>query len=147
MLTIFLPAWTGWAVGAWVAITWLWAWALCRAAARGDEMIRSLRQDLAGAEPALTPQRAEAPATSAATGFWEGEVHGFFENDFNEFVEHNFDEFADDGFDATLERFVTKSDCRFRVPLGGGENDDGARRDRRPAVPTPGTDGSHASRG
>lgn len=120
MLTILLPAWTWWTVGAWVAITWLWAWALCRAADRGDEMIRSLPQDMAGAGPPLTPQRAEAATASAAIGFGESEVHGFFEddfndffeNDFNDFVENDFKDFVEDDFDDAIERLVTTGPTR-----------------------------------
>ena len=105
MLTILLPVWTWWTVSVWVAITWLWVWALCRAAARGDEMARCLRQDVAGAEPPLTPQRAETATASAAIGFGESEVDGFFKDDFNHFFANDLNEFVGDNLD-DIERFV-----------------------------------------
>ncbi len=87
MLTILLPTWTGWTVGVLVAIAWLWAWALCRAAARGDEMICALHEDMArsagdaGAELLLTPQRSEAAMASATIGFGEGKESGLLAGD------------------------------------------------------------------
>jgi len=92
MLTIFLPAWTGWTLAVLVVVAWLWVWALCRAAALGDEMINSLRRDLAGqdtacgardaeAEPRLTPQRAEAAMATATIGSGQGEGHGILDDE------------------------------------------------------------------
>jgi hypothetical protein len=92
MLTIFLPAWSGWTLAVLVVVAWLWVWALCRAAALGDAMIDSLRQDLVGqdvacgardveAEPRLRPQRAEAAMASATIGSGEDEVHGILDDE------------------------------------------------------------------
>jgi hypothetical protein len=92
MLTIFLPAWSGWTLAVLIVVAWLWVWALCRAAALGDAMIDSLWRDLAGqdvacgardveAEPRLTPQRAEAAMASATIGSGEGEVHGILDDE------------------------------------------------------------------
>lgn len=39
MLIVLLPAWAGWALVLLVVATWLGVWALCRAAALGDEMM------------------------------------------------------------------------------------------------------------
>lgn len=39
MLTIILPAWAGWIITLLVLATVLGTWALCRAAALGDEMM------------------------------------------------------------------------------------------------------------
>ena len=71
MFLILLPAWTLWTLAIGVLVAWLWIWALCRAAALGDEMMLRLLRDPAGrpaaraardgeAKPSLTPQRPDA---------------------------------------------------------------------------------------
>lgn len=84
MLTILLPVWTWWTLAVLVSVAWLWGWALCRAAALGDERIHAARSvGDAGAELLLTPQRAEAATASATIGFGVGqdEVRGFLDDE------------------------------------------------------------------
>ena len=45
MLTILLPSWAAWMLVVAVVVLTVWIWALCRAAALGDEMMfRVLQQ-------------------------------------------------------------------------------------------------------
>jgi hypothetical protein len=46
------PTWTLWTIAAVVAATWLWAWALCRAAALGDDMVDRLLREVDGHDAA-----------------------------------------------------------------------------------------------
>jgi hypothetical protein len=76
MLTILLPAWAGWSLALLVVATWLGVWALCRAAALGDEMMLILEGPVeseaasAAGDQALEPvsalERPEAYTTSEA---------------------------------------------------------------------------------
>lgn len=78
MLTILLPAWAGWSLALLVVVTWLGVWALCRAAALGDEMMLILegpvefKATFAAGDEALEPapaiERPEAD-TAAEAGF------------------------------------------------------------------------------
>jgi len=92
MLTIFLPTWAGWMLAILVAFTWLWVWALCGAAALGDEMIDSLWWDVAGqdtafgardaeAEPRLAPLPAEAAMAAATIGSDQDEIYGILDDE------------------------------------------------------------------
>jgi hypothetical protein len=82
MLIILLPSWAAWALALLVVVSWMGTWALCRAAALGDEaMFRALESpaqaevaDEADLETCLATVRLEACLTWEADFLYDPPV-------------------------------------------------------------------------
>jgi hypothetical protein len=75
MLIILLPSWAAWILVLLVAVAWVGTWALCRAAALGDEaMFRALESPAQpGVGDEAEPTTCPAPVRLEACVAWEAD--------------------------------------------------------------------------